>query len=171
MKISIIVAVSENNAIGKNNDLLWRLPADVKFFKEKTMGHAIVTGRKNYESIPEKYRPLPGRTNIIITRNKNYPAPGAVIVHSLDEAIAKGRALNETELCVIGGGEIFREVLPQTDIIWYTRVHANFEADTFFPELNPAEWQEMWREEHSADEKHKYPFTFIKYERKKSKIE
>ncbi|HLG03107.1 MAG TPA: dihydrofolate reductase [Bacteroidia bacterium] len=166
MKISIIVAASENNAIGKNNDLLWRLPKDVKFFKEKTMGHCIVTGRKNYESIPARFRPLPGRTNIIITRNRQYEAPGAAIVHSLQEAIGKAKQSGETELFVIGGGEIFSEVFPQTDVIWYTRVHAQFDADVYFPELDPSEWKETWREEHVADEKHAYGFTFLKYERK-----
>ncbi len=165
MKISIIVAAAENNAIGKDNRLIWRLPDDMKFFKEKTVGHCIVTGRKNYESIPDKFRPLPERTNIVVTRSKNYEAPGAVVVHTLKEAIAKGKELNETDLCIIGGGEIYKEFMHCTDVIWLTRVHHEFEAHTFFPVLDSTVWKITWREEHQADEKHIYAFTFLKYER------
>ncbi|HET6992275.1 MAG TPA: dihydrofolate reductase [Bacteroidia bacterium] len=165
MKISIVVAASENNAIGKDNRLIWRLPDDMKFFKEKTVGHCVVTGRKNYESIPDKFRPLPERTNIVVTRSKNYHAPGAIVVHSMKEAIAKAKELGETDLCIIGGGEIYREFLPQTDIIWLTRVHHEFEAHTFFPALDATQWKITWREEHQADDKHAYAFTFLKYER------
>jgi dihydrofolate reductase len=165
MKIVLVVAAAENNAIGKNNDLIWRLPKDMKFFKEKTMDHCIITGRKNYESIPAKFRPLPGRTNIVITRQKDYHAPGAIVVHSLREALDKARSVSKNDVMVIGGGEIFREVLPQADQIWFTRVHESFEADVYFPELDPAEWKETWREEHPADEKHPHAFTFIRYER------
>jgi dihydrofolate reductase len=165
VKISIVVAASENNAIGKDNRLIWRLPDDMKFFKEKTIGHCIVTGRKNYESIPDKFRPLPDRTNIVVTRTLNYAAPGAIVVHSLEEAIEKAKALNETDLCIIGGGEIYRLALDVTDVIWLTRVHHEFEAHTFFPVLDPTQWKITWREEHAADEKHAYPFTFFKYER------
>lgn len=165
MKISIVVAASENNAIGKDNRLIWRLPDDMKFFKEKTVGHCVVTGRKNYESIPDKFRPLPDRTNIVVTRTLNYAAPGAIVVHSLEEAIEKAKELNETDLCIIGGGEIYRQALEVTDVIWLTRVHHEFEAHTFFPVLDPTEWKITWREEHAADEKHQYAFTFFKYER------
>lgn len=166
MKISIVVAAAENNAIGKDNRLIWRLPKDIKFFKEKTIGHCILTGRKNYESIPDAFRPLPGRTNIVVTRSKDYQAPGAIVVHSIDEAIAKAKALGEEELAVIGGGEIYREILPKTDIIWMTRVHHSFpDAHTFFPPIDPAEWKLTWQESHPADEKHAYAYTFEKYER------
>lgn len=168
MKISIIVAAAENNAIGKNNRLIWRLPDDMKFFREKTAGHCVVTGRKNYESIPDKFRPLPDRVNIVVTRSKTYEAPGAVIVHSLEDAIAEGKRRGETELCIIGGGEIYREALPVTDTVWLTRVHHTFEdAHTFFPALDLSQWKETFREEHAADEKHAYAFTFFCYERRK----
>jgi dihydrofolate reductase len=167
MKIVIVVAAAENNAIGKNNRLIWRLPEDMKFFKEKTVGHCVVTGRKNYESIPDKFRPLPERTNIVVTRQRGYAAPGAIVVHSLADAVEKARELGEKELCIIGGGEIYKEALPLTDIVWLTRVHHVFgDAHTFFPELDPAHWKETYREERPADEKHAYPYTFIRYERK-----
>ena len=165
MKIAIVVAAAENNAIGKDNRLIWRLPDDMKFFKEKTVGHCIVTGRKNYESIPDKFRPLPDRTNIVVTRSKTYSAPGAIVVHSVEEAIAKAKAHGETMLGVIGGGEIYREMLKYTDIIWLTRVHHEFNAHVFFPELDPTVWKITWREEHQADDRHAYAFTFLKYER------
>ena len=165
MKISIVVAASENNAIGKDNRLIWRLPLDMKFFKEKTIGHCVVTGRKNYESIPDNFRPLPDRTNIVVTRKKDYSAPGAIVVHSLEDAIAKAKELNETDLCIIGGGEIYRQSLALTDVIWLTRVHHEFDAHVFFPVLDPTQWKITWKEEHAADEKHLYPFTFLKYER------
>jgi dihydrofolate reductase len=165
VKISIVVAASENNAIGKDNRLIWRLPDDMKFFKEKTVGHCVVTGRKNYESIPDKFRPLPDRINIVVTRSKDYQAPGAIVVHSVEDAIKKAVDLGETDLAIIGGGEIYRESLRHTDVIWLTRVHHEFEAHTFFPVLDPTEWKITWREEHQADEKHAYAFTFLKYER------
>src|SRR5687767_4437952 len=111
MKIIIVVAVAENNAIGKNNQLIWKLADDMKFFKETTIGHTIVTGRKNYESIPPKFRPLPQRVNIVITRQTNYDAPGAIIVHSLEAALEKARQADETKCFIIGGGEIFKEAL------------------------------------------------------------
>jgi dihydrofolate reductase len=168
VKISFVVAASENNAIGKDNRLIWRLPDDMKFFKEKTIGHCIVTGRKNYESIPDKFRPLPDRTNIVVTRSKDYQAPGAIVVHSVEEAIAKAKELGETDLSVIGGGEIYNAMMPYVDIIWLTRVHHEFDAHVFFPVLDPTEWKITWREEHQADEKHPYAFTFLKYERIRS---
>ena len=171
MEITIVVAAAEDNAIGKNNRLIWRLPEDMKFFKEKTIGHCIVTGRRNYESIPDKFRPLPGRTNIVITRSSDYQAPGAIVVHSFKEAMEKARSLGETVLGVIGGGEIYREALPYTDIVWLTRVHHRFpDAHTFFPELDPSEWKETWREEHMADEKHAYAYTFLKLERRRKTL-
>jgi dihydrofolate reductase len=168
VQITIIVAASENNAIGKDNRLIWRLPTDMKFFKDKTVGHCIVTGRKNYESIPDKFRPLPERTNIVVTRSKNYHAPGAFVVHSLEEAIVKAKELNEVELCIIGGGEIYREAIKFTDIIWLTRVHHEFEAHTFFPVLDANEWKISWQEKHPSDVKHAFAYTFLKYERIKT---
>lgn len=124
-----------------------------------------MTGRKNYESIPDNFRPLPDRTNIVVTRKMNYDAPGAIVVHSLEEAITKAKELNESDLFIIGGGEIYREALPYTDVIWLTRVHEEFEAHTFFPALDTSQWKITWVEKHFPDEKHIFAFTFLKYER------
>lgn len=166
--ISIIAAVAENNAIGKNNRLLWHLPADMKIFKEKTTGHCVITGRKNYESIPEKYRPLPNRTNIVITRQKNYVAPGAIVVSSLQQAIEQAKKTGDSEIFIIGGGEIYSQSLAIADKIYLTKVHHNFEADTFFPILNMNEWDIITSKKFQADEENKYPFTFFELKRIKS---
>ncbi|MCE2773311.1 MAG: dihydrofolate reductase [Bacteroidetes bacterium] len=167
MEIIIIVAATENNAIGKDNRLLWRLPDDMKFFKEKTEGHCVITGRRNYESIPEKFRPLPGRTNIVVTRQTDYAAPGAIVVGSLEAGISVAREQGESICYIIGGGEIYLQAMDLADSIWLTRVYSVLEADTFFPELD-AEWQEVERIPHAADEKHAYAFDFIRYEKQKS---
>ena len=165
MSISIIVAVAENNVIGKDNALIWHLPADMKFFKEKTTGHCIITGRKNYESIPEKFRPLPNRTNIIITRQKNYNAPGAFVVGSIEEAIEKANQSGDTEIFIIGGAEIFKQCLHITDKIYYTKIYHSFEGDTFFPEIDHDQWKELKKVDHVADEKNKYNYSFIELEK------
>ena len=166
--ISIIVAVAENDAIGKDNQLLWHLPADMKIFKEKTTGHCIITGRKNYESIPEKFRPLPNRTNIIITRQENYAAPGAIVVSSLQQAIEQAKATGDSEIFIIGGGEIYSQSLSIVDKIYLTKVHQSFDADTFFPNLNMNEWEIITSTEFQADEKNKYAFTFFELKRTNS---
>nr|AIA18951.1 Dihydrofolate reductase [uncultured bacterium] len=167
MKISIIVAVSENNVIGRNNDLPWHLPADLKYFKEMTMGHCVVMGRKNYESIPPKFAPLVGRTNIVITRQKDYKAEGAVVVNSIQEAIDHSRNHQETECFITGGGEIFAQSIDLCDMIYLTRIHATIEGDVHFPELNDKEWKEISRKDIQPDEKNKYAFSFLVYERRK----
>ena len=118
MIISSIVAVSENNVIGKDNSLIWHLPADMKFFKEKTTGHCVITGRKNYESIPEKFRPLPNRINIVITRQKEYIAPGAIVVGSLEEAFEKASQTGNDEVFIIGGAEIYKQSMHLTDMLY-----------------------------------------------------
>lgn len=165
MKIALIVAVSENNVIGKDNRLIWHLPSDMMYFKEKTKGHCVITGRKNYESIPEKFRPLPGRINIVITANTGYDAPGAIIVHSLEEALAIARRNNETEAFIIGGGQIYSQALPLCDTIYLTRVHNTFEGDTFFPEINSSEWKMTCSDKRKKDEKNPFDYTFYTYER------
>jgi dihydrofolate reductase len=165
MILSIIVAVAENDVIGKDNTLIWNLPADMKFFKEKTKGHVIITGRKNYESIPEKFRPLPDRTNIVITRQTDYKAPGAIVVASIEAAIqyVKQHHANE-EVFIIGGAEIYKQTINLCDKIYLTRIHHSFEGDAFFPELT-TDWKLVHQENISADEKNKYPFTFQIWQR------
>jgi dihydrofolate reductase len=166
MNISIIVAAGSNNAIGKNNSLIWHIPADMKFFKEKTTGHCIITGRKNYESIPEKFRPLPNRTNIIITRQRDYKAPGTIITGSIEEALEKAKAFGDEEIFIIGGGDIFRQSLHLVDTIYLTEIRQAFDADVFFPELDKNLWKEVSRVKGPKDEKNKYDYFFVTYKRK-----
>ncbi|MBL0330520.1 MAG: dihydrofolate reductase [Bacteroidetes bacterium] len=162
--ISIIVAVANNNVIGKDNSLIWHLPADMKFFKEKTSGHCIITGRKNYESIPEKFRPLPNRTNIVITRQKNYLAPG-YRGDSIEQAIEKALVTGDSEIFIIGGAEIYKQCMHLANRIYLTQIHHTFEGDAFFPELNVNEWKETAKTEGSVDDKNKYAHTFHTYEK------
>ncbi|MBS1645993.1 MAG: dihydrofolate reductase [Bacteroidetes bacterium] len=165
MLVSIIVAAAQNNVIGKDNALIWNLPIDMKFFKDKTKGHAVITGRKNYESIPKKFRPLPDRTNIVVTRQKNYDAQGAVVVSSIQEAIqyAKQHFENE-EVFVIGGAEIYKQMLDSCDRVYLTRIHHSFDGDAFFPDL-PSAWKLVDSTLVSADEKNPYSFTFQTWEK------
>jgi dihydrofolate reductase len=166
MNISIIVAVGANNAIGKNNTLIWHLPADMKFFKEKTTGHCIITGRKNYESIPDKFRPLVNRTNIVITRQSDYKAPGAIVTSSLEAALEKAKQIGDQEIFIIGGGDIFKQSLHLVDTIYLTKIEETFDADVFFPELDLSEWKEVTSVKGIRDEKNKYDYTFYTYKRK-----
>lgn len=161
MNVSFIVAVAANNVIGKDNRLIWHLPADMKFFRDTTMGHCVITGRKNYESIPDKFRPLSGRTNIVVTRDKSYQAPGATVVHSVEEALAKAKAMGEPEAFIIGGADIFKQTLPLADTIYLTEVHHSFDGDVHFPVLDKKEWKEIKREERKADEKNAYDLSFV----------
>lgn len=139
---SIIVAISENNGIGNDNDLLWHLPSDMKFFRKTTLGHCVITGRKNYESIPEKYRPLTKRTNIVVTRNANYKAEGAVVKNSIEEALEFAKSENESEVFIIGGGQIYKEAMENNfiDKMYITHVANSYDADTFFPEIELSNW-------------------------------
>ena len=160
--LTIIAAASENNALGKDNQLLWHLPEDFKRFKTLTSGHYIIMGRKTFESFP---KPLPNRTHIIITRQPNYQAPdGCVVVSSLEKAIALCPA-NE-EAFVIGGGEIYQQSLDIVDKIDVTRVHTTIDADTFFPEIDTNLWKLVFEEFHPKDEKHAFDFTFLTYVRR-----
>lgn len=161
--LTIIVAAGENNAIGKDNDLIWHLSDDLKRFKSLTNGHHIIMGRKTFESFP---KPLPNRTHIVITRQSNYKAPeGVIIVNSLEDAIDASK--NDQQPFIIGGGEIYKQSMPLADKIELTRVHSNFEnADTYFPEINITKWQEINRITHDADEKHAHAFSFITYKRR-----
>jgi dihydrofolate reductase len=159
--LSAIVAMGINRAIGKNNQLLWRLPADLKHFKSLTTGHPILMGRKTFESIG---KPLPNRTNIIITRKSNFDAPGCIIATSLAEAIEIG-AENDTDIFIIGGAEIYRQLLPQIQRIYLTIVQQKFDGDTFFPELNEDEWQEVAHSDHAADAENPFAYSFVTLER------
>ncbi len=166
MRISIVVAVSDNNAIGIGGGLLWRLPKDMQYFKELTTGHHVLMGRKTWDSIPSKFRPLSDRVNIVVTRQKDFKAEGALVVKSVEEGIELARNAGEKELMVIGGGEIYKQAYNQTDKLYLTRVHATFiDADTFGPAVLSNEWKVVSTESHSADEKHKYGFDFEVWER------
>ncbi len=157
----MIAAASENNGLGKNNDLVWHLPDDFKRFKKLTTGHHIIMGRKTFESFP---KPLPNRTHIIITRDQNYAAaPGCLVAHSLQEAINLAEV--DENPFIIGGGEIYHLGLDVADQIELTRVHTEIEADAFFPELDEANWKTLNKEFHPADEKHKHSFTYLTLER------
>ena len=159
-----IVAIDENNAIGRDGDLLCHLPNDLKHFKTITSGHTVVMGRRTYESLPKGA--LPNRVNIVITSDDAENYPNCVVVRSLEEAFEK--APSDKEIFIIGGGQLYRSSLDLIDTLYLTRIHHLFEdADTFFPEINFDEWELTEKEEHQADEKHKYDYTFLKYERKK----
>ena len=168
MKVNLIVAVSENGVIGKDNNLIWHLPKDMNFFKEKTLGHHVIMGRKNFESIPHKFSPLPNRTNIIITRKKNYKADGCVIVNSIEDALDFSRQNGEKETFIIGGGQIYKIALDKNliDIIYLTKIHHSFNGDTFFPELG-LEWEETNCLNCYADEKHAYDYSFLTFKKNK----
>lgn len=158
----MVAAAAENNALGKENDLVWHLPDDFKRFKRITSGHHIIMGRKTFESFPKL---LPNRTHIIITRKKDYQPEGTIVVNSLEDAL--NSTGNDDEVFIIGGGEIYKLAIEKADKIELTRVHGTFEADTFFPEIDPEKWQISSEEFHPKDEKHEYSFTYITYERRK----
>lgn len=163
-RLSAIVAMAENRVIGKDNKLPWHLPADLKHFKYLTIGHPILMGRKTYESIG---KPLPERDNIILTHDATYCAPGCVVVTNIDEALESATSETNDEVFIIGGAQIYRELLPRIERIYLTIVHADFAGDAFFPELNPEMWQEKNREKHLPDEKNAYAYSFITLERVK----
>jgi dihydrofolate reductase len=159
--LTLIAATSTNNALGKDNQLVWHLPDDFKRFKALTTDHYIIMGRKTFESFP---KPLPNRTHVIITRQSNYEAPeGCIVVSSLEEAIAISP--KSEEVFIVGGGEIYKQSIDIADKVDLTRVHTTVEADTFFPEINPEKWELVFEEHHPKDEKHAFDFTlqtFIK---------
>ena len=159
--IILIAAVAENNALGKNNDLLWHLPKDFKRFKEITSGHHIIMGRKTFESFP---KPLPNRTHIIITRQKEYFCDGCIVVQDLEKAIAV--CPKNEDIFVIGGGEIYSQSIHLADQLDITRVHHSFEADVYFPEIDPEIWELTSEVFNPKDEKHLYDFTFQTFVRK-----
>ncbi len=161
--LTLLVAAAENNAIGLKGQLPWRLPADLQWFKRHTLGHPVLMGRKTWDSLG---RPLPGRANLVVSRQAGFAAPGAQTFSNVDDAIAYARQLDGgDEIFGIGGGELYRLLLPLADRVLLTRVHAQVAGDAFFPELPAAEWREVSREEHPADEKHAYAFTFLDWRR------
>ncbi len=162
--IEAIVAIDENGAIGRQGDLLCHLPADMKHFKEVTMGSSIIMGRKTFESFPR--RPLPGRQNIVITRNAAWQYPGVTVVHSVEEAIA---AAETDTVFVIGGADVYEQTLPLVEVLHLTLIHARWaSADVFFPALDMNEWQEVSREHHESDHRNAYEFDFITLKRRLS---
>ena len=160
--ITLIAAIAKNNALGKDNDLIWHLPADLKRFKKVTTGHPILMGRNTFESIG---KPLPNRTSIIITRNNNYFIDGCLIANSIEQAI---ELVEGNDAFIIGGAQIYKEALEQNlvDRLDITVLHHEFEADAFFPKIDMNIWKEVAREEFKADEKNKYDYSFVSYERK-----
>ena len=157
----MIAAIAENNALGKNNDLLWHLPIDFKRFKSITSGHHIIMGRKTFESFP---KPLPNRTHVIITRKKEYKAEGCIIVDSLTKAIAA--CPKEQDIYIIGGGEIYNLGISVADQLDITRVHSTFEADTYFPEIDLKQWELTKSQFNNKDDHHLYDYSFQTYRRK-----
>ena len=163
MTISLIVAAAENNAIGKNNQLLWHLPNDLKFFKNTTWGMPVIMGRKTFEAVN---KPLPGRFNIVITRQPDWKAEGTIAATDLQDALQKAKATNCNEIFVIGGGEIYEQSMEIADKLYITRVHATLDGDTFFPAIDETQWQQTYLQEFAADEKHAYAYSFQTWQRK-----
>jgi len=170
MTVSMIAAVAANKVIGKDNDLIWHLPLDMKFFKDSTKGHHVLMGRRNYESIPEKYRPLPGRPNIVITRQTDYHAPGAIVVNSIEEGLEIARKNGEEEAFIIGGGMIYAMALEKdlADMMYLTVLDKEYEGDTWFPEVKGDDWVITDEIRFDADEKHETGFVITTLVRAKS---
>lgn len=160
---SIIVAKAKNNVIGKDNDLVWNLPADQKYFRNTTMGHYVIMGRKTFESLP---KPLPGRVNIIITRNRDYKKEGAVVFNQLEDAFSFASSQGQQEVFILGGGEIYKKTLATVDKLYITEIDADFKGDTFFPEVDKQIWEEKSRIPYQADDNNSYDFDFVIYIRK-----
>jgi len=160
--ISIVAAASDNDVIGKNGTLPWKMPADMKFFKNLTMGHTVVMGRKTYESMG---KPLSGRKNVVITRDRSFKAEGCIVLHSPEDAFKLSET--EKEVFIIGGADIYKTVLSMTNKIYLTRIHGTFDGDAYFPKLSEKEWVENTHVTHPADEKNPYSYSFIEFVRKK----
>ncbi len=163
MKISLIAAVAKNGVIGRDNDMPWHLPDDFAFFKRKTSHHPIIMGRKSLDALG---KPLPNRTNIVITRNLDFTAEGVTVVHTLDDAVteAKKAAGTTNEIFVIGGAEIYKLAIPLATTLYLTEIHQTYEGDAYFPTFDKNEWQEVSRRPHPSDERHKVSFDFVEYE-------
>lgn len=165
MKISLIAAMAQNHVIGKDNDLPWSLPDDMKYFMDTTKGHHCIMGRKNYDSIPAKFRPLTNRTNIVVTRQQNLQAPGCVVVNSVDDALTIARTNGEPEAFVIGGAEIYKTAFAVADRLYLTEIGAVINGDVYFPDFAKEDWTEVSRKHHTTDARHLYAFDYVVYER------
>ncbi|OGM14487.1 hypothetical protein A3A76_05810 [Candidatus Woesebacteria bacterium RIFCSPLOWO2_01_FULL_39_23] len=163
MKVSIIVAVAENNVIGAKNKLPWYLPADLKHFKELTTGHHILMGQKTYESIG---KPLPDRVNIILSEDPNYHAKECIVVNSINEGVELAKSENEHEFFIIGGASVYKQMLPFTDKIYMTKIHNNFDGDVYFPNIDDKNWREISKESHTKDDKNPFDYDFIILEKR-----
>jgi dihydrofolate reductase len=163
MKISLVAAIAKNNAIGKDNQLLWHLSNDLKFFKAYTLGKVILMGRKTFESIGK--RALPGRINAVVSRDANINVENVLFFKTLESALEHFK--NSEEVCIVGGAQMYKETLPLADLLILTRVDVSPEADVYFPEINWAEWKLVSQDERFADEKHAYNYTFQTYKKKK----
>lgn len=160
-RVTLVVAATDHGVIGRDGGMPWHLPADLAHFKRVTLGHPIVMGRRTFASIG---RALPGRLNVVVTRDRSFSAPAVTVAHSLDEALAA--CGDSGEAMVIGGGELYREALPRATRIHLTRIHAAIDGDTHFPTLDPAAWHEVARDERPADDRNAYPLTFLTLERR-----
>ena len=159
----IMAAIAKNKVIGKDNNLIWHLPADLRFFKQTTKGHTLIMGRKTFESLGN---PLPHRDSLVVTRNASYTSDGITVFHSLESALAHAEQKGLEKVFILGGGEIYRQSMNIANKLLITEVHTEFVGDTYFPEIDPEMWKEISREEHKADEKNKYDFAFVEYVRK-----
>lgn len=168
--VSLIVAIAQNHVIGKDNDLIWFLPKDLKYFKDTTAGHHVIMGRKNYYSIPEKFRPLPGRTNIVVTRQENIIPENedVIVVNSVEEGIRLAIEAGDPEPFIIGGGQIYNYALANqlVDRMYITQIHHEFEGDTFFPHFNQNRWEKISSVHNEVDHRHEWAFSYDVYEKK-----
>lgn len=168
MRVALIVAMDLERGIGKNNDLMWHLPDDMKFFKETTSGQVVVMGRKNYDSIPERFRPLPNRENAVLTRDQKFQAPNCLVFHSLESCLEYYKNETDRTVFIIGGGEIYRLAMEANVVkeMYITHVHKAYDAETFFPDFDESNWNKESILEHANDERNEAGFTIVKYTRK-----
>lgn len=162
MKLSMIAAIGKNRVIGKDNDMPWHLPADLQFFKKTTLGSPIIMGRKTYDSIG---RPLPGRLNIILSRNSDLSIKGCSVVDSLEKALMLAKEADASEVFITGGAHLYNKFLEDTDRLYLTHIHEEFEGDTYFPDYNQFNWKEVARENHQADENNPHAYSFVTLDR------
>jgi len=158
-RITFVVAMDDNRLIGRDNALPWRLPDDMRWFRDHTMGKPCIMGRKTWDSLPERFRPLPGRLNVVVTRNLDFEARGAVVVHSIEDALSV--AGDAEEVVIIGGADLFGRLMPVVDRLYLTQVHDAADGDVYFPEFDRDEWHETCREFHPADDRHAQAFTWM----------